>query len=110
MPTDHYYRMYDIDREKIKEEQQKIYPYEKTTTQIMEFMEVYVPDINVRYGKLKNTLLKYLLSDNTLEKVDTSDPQMIRAWLTLHRNDFLREGINLPEYPLWIDKLLQATS
>ena len=82
--------MYDLDMEKIAVDQQKVVNLSIVLPEVYDFMNAYIPKRidDIQEGKVKSIIMKNLLLDPAVAKLDITDNQSIRARLTIHAQQF----------------------
>jgi hypothetical protein len=59
---------------------------------------------------MKSIIMKHLLLDPAGRKLDITDKQSLRAWVTINAERFNEDGVKVPPFPSWVDDFLTATS
>ena len=105
-------KMYDLDMEKIAVDQQKVVNLSIVLPEVYDFMNAYIPKRidDIQEGKVKSIIMKNLLLDPAVAKLDITDNQSIRARLTIHAQQFKDDWIGVPDFPDWVDTFLSAKS
>lgn len=105
-------RMYDLDLEKIAEDQKKLLDVSLLLPEIYNFINLYIPKYthDIQEWKMKSIIMKHLLLDPAGRKLDITDKQSLRAWVTINAERFNEDGVKVPPFPSWVDDFLTATS
>lgn len=111
-------RMYDIDWKKIDNDTILFSDYSLFVDKYDQFLRSYIPEEYSRHAMwtMKSVLLKLFLvwqkdytnHPNTTITVEQTlhDPQLMRAWVTKHRDYFIKAWIKMPEYPLVVEEIV----
>jgi uncharacterized SAM-dependent methyltransferase len=104
----------DIDRKWVNKDSETAWSILPTVELIHTFLDTYLwfqyTWERVQSWRVKSTLVRLLLTDNIWEKVDMCDPQIIRARITKHGATFRENGIMVPTFPEWVEKMLGNSS
>jgi len=105
-------RMYDLDLEKIADDQKKLVDLSLLLPEVYDFINHYIPNYthDIQEWKMKSIIMKHLLIDPAGRKLDITDKQSLRAWVTIHAQRFNEDWINVPSFPTRVDNFLAATS
>ncbi len=111
-------RMHNIDWKKIESDRNLVANYSFYVDAYYDFLCSYLPDLclwNPSWA-IKSSLLKLFLvweknhTNYSKPKVTIEqtleDPQMMRAWVTKHRADFIKAWIEIPDYPVAMEELI----
>lgn len=111
-------RMHDIDWERVDSDSDLFTDYSWYVDQYDQFLHSYIPEEYARHAPwgIKSVLLKLFLvwqksyynSPQTTMTIEQTlnNPQLMRAWITKHRDEFLKEWILVPEYPVAIEEII----
>jgi uncharacterized SAM-dependent methyltransferase len=80
--------------------------------QLDNFLMTYIPTswVQIPEGQKESILLQLLITDQYSSSLDVCDHQMVRAWVTKHRELFISRDIEIPAFPEWVEDFLDTTS